>query len=352
VTSKKTIGLGDQAHGLYRLVVNGTHPTIPTLDSQLLNKTVNLTCTSSHVNATSVIPLSALWHFRLGHLSHRRLSHMSQLYPTIVVDNKAACDVCHYAKQKKLSFPVSTSHSSSKYEMLHFDIWDPLSIASVHNHKFFLTIVDDYSRYTWIILLKSKAEVSSHIQNFITSIQTQFHITPKIIRSDNGPEFLLHSFYASHGILHHKSCVETPQQNGRVERKHQHLLNVGRALLFQSKLPKSFWSYAVLYATFLINRVPTPLLNHKSPYQLLHDSIPDKSVFKVFGSLCYASSLNSHRTKLDSRARKSVFLGDKSGYKGFVLYDLNTKEIFISRHVTFHEHILPYQSSNPSFTNN
>jgi hypothetical protein len=165
---------------------------------------------------------------------------MSQLYPTIVVDNKAACDICHYTKQKKLSFPVSTSHSSSKYEMLHFDMWGPLSIASVHNHKFFLTIVDDYSRYTWIILLKSKAEVSSHIQNFITSIQTQFHITPKIIRSDNGPEFLLHSFYASHGILHHKSCVETAQQNGRVERKHQHLLNVGRALLFQSNSQNHF----------------------------------------------------------------------------------------------------------------
>jgi hypothetical protein len=215
-----------------------------------------------------------------------------------------------------------------------------------------LTIVDDFSRYTWIILLKSKAEVSLHIQNFITSIQTQFHITPKIVRSDNDPEFLLHSFYAFYGIIHHKSCVETPQQNGRVERKHQHLLNVGRALLFQSKLPKAFWSYAVLYATFLINRVPSPLLHHKSPYQLLHESIPDTSVFKVFGSLCYASTLLSHRTKLDSRARKSVFLGYKSGYKGFVLYDLNTKEIFISRHVTFHEHILPYQSFNPSLTNN
>jgi hypothetical protein len=264
VTSKKTIGLGDQANGLYRLVVNGTHPIFPTLDFQLFNKTVNLTCTSSNVNATSIIPLSALWHFRLGHLSHRRLSHMSQLYPTIVVDNKEACDIYHYAKQKKLSFPVSTSHSSSKYEMLHFDIWGHLSIASVHNHRFFFTIIDDFSRYTWIILLKSKDEISLHIQNFITSIQTQYHVTPKIIRSDNGPEFLLHSFYASHGIIHHKSCVETPQHNGRVARKHQHLLNVGRALLFQSKLPKSFWSYAVLYATFLINKslLPYLIINH------------------------------------------------------------------------------------------
>jgi hypothetical protein len=210
--------------------------------------------------------------------------------------------------------------------LLHFDIWGPLSIASVHNHRYFLIIVDDFSRYTWLILLKTKVEVSLHVQNFITSIQTQYHITPK---------FSLTSFYASLGIIHQKSCVETPQQNERVERKHQHLLNVGRALLFQSKLPKCFWSYAVLYATFLINRVPTPLLNDQSPYHMLHGSIPDASLFKVFGSLCYASTLASHRSKLDPKARKSIFLGYKSGYKGFVLYDLHSKEIFVSRHVAF-----------------
>ncbi|CAJ2644692.1 unnamed protein product [Trifolium pratense] len=277
---------------------------------------------------------------------------MSKLYPAIHNDNKAACDICHYAKQKKLAFPISNSISNSIFELLHFDIWGPLSIASVHNHRYFLTIVDDYSRYTWIILLKSKSEVSTHVQNFIISIQTQYKITPKTIRSDNGPEFLLDSFYASLGILHQKSCVETPQQNGRVERKHQHLLNVGRALLFQSKLPKPFWSYAVLYATFLINRITTPTLHNKSPYQLFHQSIPDMSLCKVFGSLCYATTLTSHRTKLDPRARKSLFLGYRSGYKGYVLYDLSSREIFISRHVTFHENVLPYPNSTSISTSN
>jgi len=87
-------------------------------------------------------------------------------------------------------------------------------------------------------------------------IENQFHITPKVIRTDNGSEFLLHDFYASKGILRQRSCVETPQQNGRVERKHQHILNIGRALLYQSKLPFSFWSYAFLHVVFLINRVP------------------------------------------------------------------------------------------------
>ena len=88
------------------------------------------------------------------------------------------------------------------------------------------------------------------------------------------------------------------------------------------------------------------MLGNLSPYQVLYDSIPDINTFKVFGSLCYASTLQAHRSKLDSKARKCVFLGYKSGFKGFVQYDLNSREISISRHVTFHDHILPYVNSN------
>ena len=177
-------------------------------------------------------------------------------------------------------------------------------------------------------------------------------MTPKFIRSDNGLEFILPDLYASKGIIRQRSCVEIPEKNGRIERKHQHILNVARALLFQSKLPNIFWSYAVLYSVFLINRVSTPLLKHKSPYQVLYYSLRGIHSFKVFGCLCYASTLQDHRTKLQSRARKGIFLGYKSSSKGFVLFDLDLIEIFFSRNVVFHELILPYSSSSPSPTSN
>ena len=112
--------------------------------------------------------------------------------------------------------------------------------------------------------------------------------------------------------------------------------------MFQSKLPNLYWSYVVLHATFLINRVPTPLLKNKSPYQMLYDNLPDVNSFKVFGYLCYAFTLLAHRSKLHSRARKYVFLGYKSGSKGYVLFYLDTREIFLSINVVFHELILPY----------
>jgi hypothetical protein len=258
-TSQQMIGLGDRVNGLYRLVLPKPSLTATATSHLPFSHSVSFNNTTISCNNSNVIPLSALWHFRFGHLSNSRLSDLTQMYPNISVDNKIVCDVCHFAKQRKLPFTSSNSIAKSNFELLHLDIWGPLSTPSIHGHRYFLTIVDDHSRFVWIILLKSKASVSTHVQNFVTLIETQFQVTPKVIRSDNGPEFLLSDFFALKGIIHQKSCVETPQQNGRVERKHQHILNVGRALLFQSKLPKQFWSYALLHATFLINRVPTPI---------------------------------------------------------------------------------------------
>jgi hypothetical protein len=86
----------------------------------------------------------------------------------------------------------------------------------------------------------------------------------------------------------------------------------------------------VLHVVFLINSVTTPLLSHKSPYHVLYDKVPDSDNFKVFGCLCFASTIQSHRTILQSRARKSIFLGYKSGYKGYMLLDIHSSAIFVS----------------------
>ena len=92
------------------------------------------------------------------------------------------------------------------------------------------------------------------------------------------------------------------------------------------------------------------MLQGQSPYYVLHQKLPDITTFKVFSCLCHASYLQSHRTKLQTIARKTVFLGYMSGYKGFILLDIHFREIFISKHVVFHEHFLPYPSNNESIT--
>jgi hypothetical protein len=120
------------------------------------------------------------------------------------------------------------------------DIWGPDTTATVHGHKYFLTIVDDFSRFTWLILLKGKAEVASQVQNFIHLVENKFVCKVKIVRSNNGPEFFIPSFYASKGIVHQTICVYTTQQNGRVERKNQYILSIARTLLIHSHLPPKY----------------------------------------------------------------------------------------------------------------
>ncbi|XP_019450585.1 PREDICTED: uncharacterized protein LOC109352859 [Lupinus angustifolius] len=181
----------------------------------------------------------------------------------------------------------------------------------------------------------------------------------KVIRTNNGIEFKLPSFFDNLGIIHQTSCVETPQQNSVFERKHRHLLNVTRSMLFHAHLPNIFWSFAVQHAAFIINKIPTQTLQHKSPYEMLYESKPNLHEIKVFGCLSFASTLVSHHTKLDARARKCILLGFKTGVKGYVLFDLKSREIFISRNVQFYEDHFPYHhtatvppinesSSNPS----
>ena len=320
------IGIIEARHGLYHLIPD-----------QLTTKTICSTVVHPKCN---ILPID-LWHFRMGHPSTERLQCMKSYYPILSNDKSFTCNTCHYAKHKKLPFPSSISHASHVFDLLHMDIWGPCSKPSMHGHKYFLTIVDNHSRFTWVHLMHNKAETRPIIMNFITSIETQYDSKVKIIRSDNEPEFMMHGFYASKGIAHQTTCVETPEQNGIAERKHQHLLNVTRALLFQANLPPGFWCYALTHAVYLVNIIPTPFLHGISPYEKLHGRPLDIANLRVFGCLCYVSTLKANRKKLDPRAHPCIFIGFKANTKGYQVYNMHSHDIISSRNVIFYENYFP-----------
>nr|KYP57023.1 Retrovirus-related Pol polyprotein from transposon TNT 1-94 [Cajanus cajan] len=171
MTNKQKIGTVDVNGGLYQITLK------PVISHSVCTSVVHPRCNK--------IPID-LWHFRLGHIYHDRMQCMKQYYPCLISNKDFMCNTCHHAKQRRLPFPLSNSHASQPFEIMHMDIWGPCSTTSMHGHKYFLTVVDDHTHFCWIFLMSSKGETRTHIHSFINQIENQFGKTIKIIRSDNG----------------------------------------------------------------------------------------------------------------------------------------------------------------------
>lgn len=231
-------------------------------------------------------------------------------------------------------------------------MWDSSRIKNVSGARWFLSFVDDHTRLTWVFLMKNKSEVSQIFQNFNTMIQTQFNTKIQVLKTDNAKEYFkdsLSSYLLHQSILHISSCVDTPQQNGVAERKNRHLLEVARCLLFSSHVPNFFWGEAVLTAAYLINRMPSRVLGFHCPRKVLLNFFPHTRIVsadlpqKIFGCTAYVHVHSQHRTKLDPRSLKCIFLGYSPHKKGYKCYSPHTRKIYTSRDVTFVEN-LPFYS--------
>ncbi|CAH9071582.1 unnamed protein product [Cuscuta epithymum] len=216
-----------------------------------------------------------------------------------------------------------------------------------------MTLVDDFSRAVWVYLLRDKKEVYRFFLSFIATVEKQFEVPVKIVRSDNGTEFkCLLPYFEERGIIFQTSCIHTPQQNGRVERKHRHILNVARALMFQANVPILLWGECVLTAVHLINRTPSGLLDGRTPYEVLTGKTPDFHHLRVFGCLAFAHNVKTGGDKFLPRSRKCVFIGYPNGKKGWKMFHCDTEDIFVSRDVQFHEDVFPFSEVTPASTSN
>lgn len=141
--------------------------------------------------AAQVNDVNVLWHARMGHPSNRTLSKLSNSLNFVFDANKLeCCDTCHHPKQCMLPFSLSSSKANKPFELIHCDLQGKYHTKSHNRSHYFLTIVDDYTRAVWVYLLREKSESSTHLINFCNMIKTQFNGRVKIIRSDNGTEFV------------------------------------------------------------------------------------------------------------------------------------------------------------------
>lgn len=206
---------------------------------------------------------SMLWHNRMGHSSYKVLKQLSLINRDINVEACDDCPIFPLAKQARIPFLISMYRAKAIFDLIHIDVWGPYRFPTHNGFRYFLTIVDDDSRMIWLFLLKFKCYVFTTLKSFFVSTKHQFNRQVKKVRSDNGTEFFnkkCSTMLASLGIIHESSCPHTTHQNGVVERKHRHILEVARAIRFQGSIPIRFWGECVIAVVYLINKMPTGVL--------------------------------------------------------------------------------------------
>ncbi|GKA03611.1 retrovirus-related pol polyprotein from transposon TNT 1-94, partial [Tanacetum coccineum] len=285
-----------------------------------------------------------LFHSRLGYTSVSKLVHIPECKKSDA--SQFYCESCLLSKHHRIPFPISTSIQSESFALLHMYLWGPYKQSALNGAHYFFTIMDDKIRATWTYLIHSKDQIPALLVTFLAYIDNHLKAKTKFIRTDNGTEVINRSctaLFKTKGILHQKLMPYTPQQNGVVERKHRHLLKTARSLRVHDNLPIKFWGECILAATFFINKMPMKKLQWKSPFEVLFGKPPDYSHLRVIGCLCYAAVTKPHKDKFDNRGLKCILIGYPSNQKGYQLYNLDTKEVFVSRDVVFQESVFPFK---------
>ncbi|GJQ93170.1 retrovirus-related pol polyprotein from transposon TNT 1-94 [Tanacetum coccineum] len=217
------------------------------------------------------------------------------------------CLVCALGKIKKSSQqPKAEDTNQEKLYLLNMDLYGPMRVESINGKKYILVIVDDYSRFTWVKLLRSKDEAPDAIIKCIKNIQVRLNATVRNVRTDNGTEFVNETLPA-------------------------------RTMLIFSKAPLFLWAEVINTACYTQNRSLIRLRYNKTPYKLMHNKKPDLSFLHVFGSLYYSTNNSEDLGKLNAKYDIGIFVGYTPAKKAFRIYNRITQKIMEAIHVMFDE---------------
>lgn len=214
------------------------------------------------------------WHEHYGHLHFdalRWLGKDEMVRGIPKIDHvEQVCDTYVTTKQRWRPFPAATEYrAQQQLELVHGDLCGPVSPATPGGNRYFLLLVDDATRFMWVVLLPSKDAAGEAIKRVQAAAEVESGRKLKVLRTDNGGQFTVAeftSYCAQQGIKRHFSASHTPQQNGVVERRNQSVVATACALLKQRRLPARFWGEAVMTAVHLLNRSPTRALEGITPY--------------------------------------------------------------------------------------
>lgn len=289
-----------------------------------------------------------LWHRRYGHISSKNLQTLQKnnLVLGLPVLNSVknncdtqVCEACVLGKQTKEPFAKRRSEQSSRpLEIIHSDVCGPMQEAGMNGERFFVTFIDDWSRFTMVFLIKTKNEVFDKFREYEAMVSKKCGIGISRLRCDNGGEYKNHRFMdycKSKGIQMDFTVPYSPQQNGTSERMNRTLVEKARTMLEDSGVHKGLWGAAIQTAAYLINRSPTEAICKSTPYEMWNKRKPNVSNLRVFGSNVFVHIPKQFRNKFDGKAWRGIMIGYTTN--GYRIWNPARREEVAARDVIFLE---------------
>ncbi|KAI3741687.1 hypothetical protein L1987_59361 [Smallanthus sonchifolius] len=253
----------------------------------------------------------------------------------VISHPKQVCEGCMVAKQSRKPFPREASWRASKpLELVYADLCGPVTPQTKGGNRYFMLIVDDYCRFMWVYLLKSKDEALIKFKDFISEVKKQNCWKIRMLRTDRGGEFTseaFNQFCDDEGIKRQLTAPYTPQQNGVVERRIRTVMEVTRSLLKTMAVPETLWGEAVRQAVYILNRISTKGFKNKTPYEGWKGKKPKLHHVRVFGCVGYVKRTGKHLGKLCDRSVAMVYLGAEAGSKILRMYNPNEEKVCVVR---------------------
>jgi transposase InsO family protein len=196
------------------------------------------------------------------------------------------CEHCVYGKQNWVRFPSSAMREEIFLQLVHSDVFGPMSVPSLGKYTYYVSFIDDFSRNTWIYFLRKKSEVFDRFKEFKALVENQIEKRIKVMRTYNGGELCgneFKEFCKKCDIARQNTTPYTPQYNGVAERMNMTLLEKVRCMLSGVGLGQEFWAEAVGTACYLVNKSPSSALDDNTPQEVWTGKKPSLTHLKVFG---------------------------------------------------------------------
>eukprot|EP00171_Calliarthron_tuberculosum_P000045 IDg45t1 len=288
------------------------------------------------------------WHERLAHVDQAGIKKMIDhgvVKGAALNSNEepgTSCNGCIMGKSHRAPIPKkSDSRASAVLDLVQSDVVGPLEVQSIGGSHYFITFIDDNSKWTVEYAMRNKSETIEYFKKFPKQAEAHTGRRLKVLRTDNSGEYLSNDFRAylvNHGIKHQLTVAYTSQQNGVAERMNRTLMTIVRAIMRHKAVAKRFWAEALSTAVYVRNRVTSRSLPVDTPpHHIWHGTPPDVSRMRVFGSKCWYGIPQSKVRKLDARSKKAMMVGYAAQSKGYKLWHQELGIFVISRDVKFDE---------------